>query len=1467
MKKTFFAALCMTWCVVASGQITTPDASTVYQVVNSCGLALTNSGGTCKIMSVDRSNVCQSWSFVSTGDGKYEMFNVGSQEYLGMQTSNTSNTWSCAFYTSLPSDLTKAKYTLAGLNDGQLVSIELASNSKYLGTDATTDGSTVFCNKDVSNNGKWQLVAIGTSTSQVTGAVTVSAATDYVVTGTTPFATAGSVNLTNDGAALILKNVIPSKTLSTYLTNIFINGSQAVSGTNCTVSIYNSGTIVLPYTVASSGLTVYTGENFTGSSAVYHPSSVNSALGTFNNAIQSVKLRRGYMACLATSSDGTGYNRVYVANGGDLEISALPAALKGKVSYIRVLRWQWPSKKAYSGTDMTANALLNTTSFYGWNASDYSRTDREYVPQHHHEGWPAISECTSHSDGTAILGNNEPDNQNDSKQKFSTVSEVLANWPAMMKGGQRLGSPAVSSNLSGWLYPFIDSIDAKGYRCDFVAVHAYWYEQPSAFMSGLKAIYDKVKRPLWITEFNYGANWTNWAGSDRTGSTANYELERAWMATLIPLLDAAPYVERYFVYNWVEDCRKVYNTSDATLSSTSYLTPAGQAYVNTATSQLAYSGAYDAVPAFNYVAPYSLACTPSRSKIALTWYNANGEQTEKTYVERKVGTGSYVVLTTLSGSEKKSFGYTDADLTQIATGDYTYRIHNFDSDGTERYSSEVTVSATAAELLTALNTANADKLGYTTFSGYRSFLTDIDTAQTIYDKASSTATQRAWAIAMLTESETACRLTQTATESSPADFTFMGKNLDMESCTATNGGHPYWTTTHSASTYNHQGKSITANSYQTSMVLEMWAAKGTAWTSSVVHDAITGLPNGIYKITAGIFAIDQSKGTDTGSIVLFGNNKSAAISVTATSETDATDIATAKLYTVTDILVKDGTLTLGVKETASNANWYALDNVKVYLQNSTDLSFYNGLDATLPATLPTGQMNADVRAAMLAARTAWVAAKAQATGDNQNKDAILSSYNTYADAIAAAETSISGYARLADAIAYVTALKTKMTQASAKLDVTTLTTALATASAAYDDGTGNLTGTTANPLADAKTLRETRCLAFLNDESQTLTADLSNPTTITSGNDLPSGWTGVVKGNTWATAGQYPDDGGKRYLDSWAASGLTFTVNQTTPTLPAGIYVLSAEARTNGNGFYLYAVGNSTTSTSEVTNYSSTGGTLGNGFCTNYLVFSLAEPAAVTLGISTVSSVTSGTSFSGTWASATDFGLYNLAYTLDETKTLTPFASTGANVLLTRSLKTTWNTLCLPFDLSESQLTSAFGANVQLAELTAQNGSTLHFTTATSLTANRPCLVKLPTAAGSWLLKKVNLSASGPSTVEVTSGTGTSDMIGSYADITDLKAESTSPVYLISNNKFYLADAAGIKLKAYRAYFVTGSASVKAYSVSVDGEPTSIDGVAAEAVGGDVYNLNGQLVRKNASTMHGLPKGVYVVNGKKRIVK
>lgn len=54
----------------------------------------------------------------------------------------------------------------------------------------------------------------------------------------------------------------------------------------------------------------------------------------------------------------------------------------------------------------------------------------------------------------------------------------------------------------------------------------------------------------------------------------------------------------------------------------------------------------------------------------------------------------------------------------------------------------------------------------------------------------------------------------------------------------------------------------------------------------------------------------------------------------------------------------------------------------------------------------------------------------------------------------------------------------------------------------------------------------------------------------------------------------------------------------------------------------------------------------------------------------------------------------------------------------------------------------------------------------------------------------------------------------------------------------------------------------------VNGDVTAIEGIeAAQQHSGNIYNLNGQLVRQGATSTEGLPSGLYIVGGKKVVVK
>ena len=39
------------------------------------------------------------------------------------------------------------------------------------------------------------------------------------------------------------------------------------------------------------------------------------------------------------------------------------------------------------------------------------------------------------------------------------------------------------------------------------------------------------------------------------------------------------------------------------------------------------------------------------------------------------------------------------------------------------------------------------------------------------------------------------------------------------------------------------------------------------------------------------------------------------------------------------------------------------------------------------------------------------------------------------------------------------------------------------------------------------------------------------------------------------------------------------------------------------------------------------------------------------------------------------------------------------------------------------------------------------------------------------------------------------------------------------------------------------------------------------SVSGDIYSLDGKLIRKNATSLNGLKKGLYIMNGKKYLIK
>lgn len=83
------------------------------------------------------------------------------------------------------------------------------------------------------------------------------------------------------------------------------------------------------------------------------------------------------------------------------------------------------------------------------------------------------------------------------------------------------------------------------------------------------------------------------------------------------------------------------------------------------------------------------------------------------------------------------------------------------------------------------------------------------------------------------------------------------------------------------------------------------------------------------------------------------------------------------------------------------------------------------------------------------------------------------------------------------------------------------------------------------------------------------------------------------------------------------------------------------------------------------------------------------------------------------------------------------------------------------------------------------------------------------------------------------------------------------------------------KTKGFRGWLQSQGQASKVFEYEIEGvveqvngNTTAIDGIeAAQQHSANIYNLNGQLVRQGATSTEGLPSGLYIVGGKKLVVK
>ncbi len=290
---------------------------------------------------------------------------------------------------------------------------------------------------------------------------------------------------------------------------------------------------------------------FSSSAAKFTNSFIKLMPTGFDNAITRIRLKQGYQVVLAENSDGSGSHKFYLSVSSDLDIT-LPTTISSKVSFIRCLPIDIPSKK---GTGWIGASTVNSLAspwYYNWGLNVTSGVNTgSYCPMIWGAGGSSNENLSTliTNKRAQILGFNEPDGAD---QSNITVATALTSYKNALYSGQRMGSPVCTQGEavgSGkWLTNFMAGATTQNLRVDFIAVH--WYDWGShtqntgtedqiatnifnRFKAYIESVRNAYNRTIWVTEFN--------ANRNRTSSSVHQK----FMELAVAWLNSTTYIERY----------------------------------------------------------------------------------------------------------------------------------------------------------------------------------------------------------------------------------------------------------------------------------------------------------------------------------------------------------------------------------------------------------------------------------------------------------------------------------------------------------------------------------------------------------------------------------------------------------------------------------------------------------------------------------------------------------------------------------------------------------------------------------------------------------------------------------------------------------------------------------------------------------------------------------------------------------
>lgn len=251
----------------------------------------------------------------------------------------------------------------------------------------------------------------------------------------------------------------------------------------------------------------------------------------------------------------------------------------------------------------------------------------------------------------------------------------------------------------------------------------------------------------------------------------------------------------------------------------------------------------------------------------------------------------------------------------------------------------------------------------------------------------------------------------------------------------------------------------------------------------------------------------------------------------------------------------------------------------------------------------------------------------------------------------------------------------------------------------------------------------------------------------------------------------------------------------------------------------------------------------------------------------------------------------------ENTSTPTFTENTDVTINYQRSFKAdTWTPVTLPYSMTETQVEQVFGEGTMVIYFDGIEGNTIKFKKHgyQMIVAGRPCFVK-PTKSGTGFgpVKKgdeikgsmANVTIDGATIEPAVNGEGSGTLNGKFnftlnaSYVKQEKALLPNDYYFGGDGKIYRTqEGENWDIKGYRSFFKCSDNTSGAKAIlngadfDEDSGTTAIDHVTADngnviSANAVIYDLNGRIVKTNTDGLKDLVKGVYIVDGKKVIIK